>query len=533
VPGGDPSHSSSKFLAASLLALLIAQLTLNWLLLRRLNIHWDEFHYLGQLFEYERGEPLSRFQTFHVHLLSWIAGLGGTELSKILAGRYVMFGIQGATLFLIASMLFRFGRVPALYALLAFTSLPEFMIHGASFRSDPILQFLYALTLASPLSFAGAAVAGAATALSLLLNLKASLFLVLFLCFRLMTGGFDRRWWIVYIVVLCVLAASLFWFHSSSIVSAAPSGSGKTLQTVFFGFLLSGVSAAGVSTLMASARSDPLFWITALSGVYILLRDRRTRALAIWTVLPFAVMLFYRNAWPYFLPAGMLPLVYPLAASASWWQRSRYGHYAILLSALLFSGQGGFTFYQHRNSETRAQAAVMTTIHNVFPEPAPYIDRCFMIASFPSAGPFLTTWSVEEYRKKGQPLYTSSPARFLIANSPVFFGSDPGLLDADREYLRRNFIPWWGPIHLRGVRVDLNESDFEIQIPGVYQLQSAAPVLIDAALVQPGEHLLLRSGRHNRASIPDAKQSELSLLLLPISGRSPEGDFPSDPLFRY
>ena len=534
MPGGDSqSPSSTKFLTAALFALLVVQLSLNLLLLCRLNVHWDEFHFLAQVFEHERGAPLSLFQTFHVHLFAPLAQLELDEIALILSSRLFMLVAVGAALLFLYRTLARFGSAAALFSLLAISSFPEMMIHGASFRSDPLLYLLFCAALAAPSSTAGAVIAGAAGALALLLNLKASILIGLFLLFRFVNDRPDRRWWSFYLFVFVTVSTGLFLVHSLTLGDHIPTGSGKTLRKVFHGFLLSGFSPAGMSSMANSAKADPLFWIAALSGLYIFARSPRTRALACWSALPIPLCLLYRNAWPYFFSLAVIPFAFPLAGCARWWLKSKYGSVVVLVAALLLSVQGALRFYEHKDHETRSQAALVNAIHQVFPEPVPYIDRCGMISSFPSAGPFLTSWNLERYRQSGQPLYpASNAARFLIANSPVFFESteSAGLPATDRSFIESNFVQWWGPLYLRGVRIAPEQIEFGIQLEGIYQLTSEAPVVLDNAELRRGENRLLHAGTHSSQIRTD---QPAELVLLPTSAVKLTESFPTDPLFRY
>ena len=82
----------ARLLTRALLALLVvATLMVKILLDSVLNINWDEFHYLAQIYTHQRGQLSLAFQTFHVHLFSWLVWVGGDEVDQILTARGAMF----------------------------------------------------------------------------------------------------------------------------------------------------------------------------------------------------------------------------------------------------------------------------------------------------------------------------------------------------------------------------------------------------------------------------------------------------------
>ena len=78
-------HAVRVMLAAILVAVLA-----KFLLVARINVSWDEFYFLEFAHQYARGELTGRFQTFHVHLFSWLPALGWEVPGQMVAGRFVM-----------------------------------------------------------------------------------------------------------------------------------------------------------------------------------------------------------------------------------------------------------------------------------------------------------------------------------------------------------------------------------------------------------------------------------------------------------
>jgi hypothetical protein len=62
-----------------------------------ININWDEFRFLSRIYELDRGELGSAFQTFHVELFRWLLGTPGNEADQVIAGRTFAFALRPAS----------------------------------------------------------------------------------------------------------------------------------------------------------------------------------------------------------------------------------------------------------------------------------------------------------------------------------------------------------------------------------------------------------------------------------------------------
>jgi hypothetical protein len=155
------------------------------------------------------------------------------------------------------------------------------------------------------------------------------------------------------------------------------------------------------------------------------------------------------------------------------------------------------------------QRSVLGAVHEIFPEAVPYIDRCSMVASFPKAGFFMSTWGIETYRKKGAPdfsqLIEEQRPVFVLANSATLRAALNGaprkpkraLLPRDEAVLRANYIPHWGPIWVAGKRfTELPNSGFEMLIPAAYTVEATGSVVIDGKPIGPGGVMFLQAGHH-------------------------------------
>jgi hypothetical protein len=432
--------------------------------------------------------------------------------------------------------------------------------HGQSFRVDPISAFLFLgclyLLLDEQGSLGRFVFAGALFGLSLLLTIKAVFYLPVIgtvlaaslVCTPDRTTP-DRttpdrttpdrttpdrttanQRIIVFVVSLCGTAAALYGFHDQAISRAAT----HTAQEY--------VSAAGAKVIMLdqlfprlriiveAVVENLVIWIFVFLGAWQaaiwLYRgpDRKTGLILLSFILPLGSLAIYRNAFPYFFvflmptavvlsgvfvdeltgrikATGSRSAAVPLAA-------------AVALLGAAFVGD----YIRKLPDQTVAQRETLEIVHELFPEPVPYIDRNSMVASYPKVGFFMTSWGMEGYRAAGKrimrDLLIGATPQFMIANTAALDLSVPltdeerssvyRLFPEDFQTLRDNFVHHWGQIYVPGKRFELESTtltqQFEILIHGEYTLEASAPVVIDGAEVRPGEQLQLDKGGHRIVS---------------------------------
>jgi hypothetical protein len=173
---------------------------------------------------------------------------------------------------------------------------------------------------------------------------------------------------------------------------------------------------------------------------------------------------------------------------------------------------GTYVSATYRGNEE--QRITIEAIHQMFPDPVPYVDCCSMISSFPKRGIFLSYWGRSNYYRAGTPIMRDvmikSKPGFFLANrralevdqlGPTEYGAEhSGLLKDDVDALRSNFIHHWGPVYVPGKQLTISTlnptAHFEVLIAGEYTLESAGVVLVDGRLVSPGSAILLSTGSH-------------------------------------
>lgn len=510
-----------------------------------LNINWDEFFYLSHVYQAEQGLLGQAWQTFHVQFFGWLVEWGGNEADQILAARTVMAVIGALTACLIFALARDFfGTTAALCALLLYSAYAQVVVHGFSFRADPICAFLLLLSFYLLLrSDKGPALllflAALPMAMAALFSVKSGLFVPAFALVFLYEYRQGQK---IRAVVragtfgLCVLCAmGLFYlYHKSQLASAGGANTAVEQTTAF-------LQASGRKTIFEAAFlprlpsflntlvQNAITWVVLLLSFLGLLFSlgmrkpmggHRRAVIALAWFTPVLSVLFYRNAFPYFyvllLPAGCLAL-----AAGFHWLLGRSavpGVYRTLLIAILAAtaASGGVKILQHRANEQQSQRQHIEAVHRMFPAPVAYIDRNAMIASFPKVGFFMSTWGIEGYRQNNiavmRDLLDRHQPKLLIANTPVLAIDDPDwfgqensvyrLLDDDYLILSDNFVHHWGRIFVPGKQfkayhLKAGELEFEILIEGPYQLEAAGPMRIDDQLFQPGAVVELTAGPHS------------------------------------
>ena len=505
------------------------------------NVNWDEFFYLSLVHRYINGELTQRLQTFHVHFFSWLGGLSQNELDQIIAARAVMWLLTVGSTWLIYSIARRYAsKFGALVAVLSFLCFSFVLQHGQSFRVDPISAFLFLaclyLTLDEQGSLRRFAFAGALLGLWLLLTIKAIFYLPVIgtvLAASLVwtsdrTTAIQRM--IVFVVGLCGTTAVLYVLHDQAISRAATQTTQAYVSAVGAKVIMFDQLFPRLRVIVEAVVENLVIWVFLCCGAWKaaiwLVRgpDRKTGLILLSFILPLGSLVVYRNAFPYFfvflMPSAVVlsaifaeDLVKRLETTSS-----RAAGILLVGAVTLLGVSFASEFIRRLPDQTVAQRETLELVHQLFPDPVPYIDRSSMVASYPKVGFFMTTWGMEGYRQAGQrimrDLVTSKEPRFLIANTAALNISKPQtleekestyrLFEGDFDVLRQNYVHHWGWIFVAGKSFEFDsqgaEEGFEIIISGEYTLESLAPVLLDGTIVRPGDQVKLDQGEHRIGS---------------------------------
>lgn len=530
---GDSQQWMERILVVALAAVLIVDFQRLFVT----NINWDEFYYLGQVYDYLRGGLSHRMQTFHVHVFSWLSGVANNEVDQVTIARLVQWGFRAGTLVLLVVVAKRFwSMLSGLVAVLSYATMEYVTRHATAFRSDPILAFCAAAALLAATSshaLLAGVVSGAALGFACLFNIKALLYVPTLVVVHIVVGWATGRRAATLRVVSSGIAAAVAFFpaqhwHVGRLVQTG------TEQTRYVGTaartqLLSDGWFPNWSYLRDSLWADVHVWVLIGIGSALCVRQLFGRLepgralLSLCMLAPVGVFAVYRNSFPYFYVFALLGAVVVIAGAVhAITDRLARGPVAaalVLGLAGLSVGRSAMDYATRLPRGTEPQRSVVEAVHLVFPEPVPYLDRCSMVSSYPMVGPFMSSITLYSYRQAGRLRY----AEILRKEQPVFVLANHGALDLheemqrrhldmpwlllkpDHDLLRANYVHHWGPVWVAGKRLSLSSpvdvAGFEIVIPGRYTLEARAPVFVDGREVAPFETIELATGFHDIAGV--------------------------------
>ncbi|VAV90245.1 hypothetical protein MNBD_ALPHA04-708 [hydrothermal vent metagenome] len=489
-------------------------------------INWDEFYFLSLIYEHQRGELTKALQTIHVYLFGWLPMIDGNEIRQIEVARAFMLASELGIMACIYGLSRLFvPRQSALIAVLAYASAGFVLLHGASFRADPIAAFLMMAALVliarSKLRFADLMVAASMIALAGLVTVKAVFYapaligLGLWRVVRSEYPASDFGKLAGLGLGALAIFGSLYWLHQSALPAADLAGSEAMMSSAAQTTLLDvnffprmGDAIQGASLAFVQA-------ILFFAGLFFAFREfaennkaRTGIAVLFALAAPLLSFLFYRNAFPYYF-AFIFPPAMVLVAFAAHRFSLSSRIWVALIAVMFLSSVLLFSRTLERDQE--AQAQVVDAVHKIFPEPVAAIDRNSMIASFPKRGIFMSTWGLKDYRGKGDPIFAdilqNDIVPLLILNSPSLEEAvgdkltaplRARLLPTDRVVLSQNYIPHWGKIWVAGKKLNLGSVPVivTILIPGTYQVESDFPVIFDGKEIAGGEVIHLGRGEY-------------------------------------
>jgi hypothetical protein len=548
VPDGDMDFRRDEsirknvtFTEIGVFSAIIISLILKFRLIFLLNMDVDEFTFLANVYQYIGGTLTSPYFTFHVHLFSWLPSLSGGEVSQIIGGRVVMYflGIGSCIFLYFISRLF-LNRIGGLFSVLCYLSVSNVMVHATSFRFDPICVFLFLvavyLILRKHHSRLPVIVAGLCMALSFLVTLKSIFYLVtmagIFSCLFVFSG---KKKDVVLDLAFFLVSFALGWIA----------------LFLFHTYTLSGVSFSVQRGYLAHlSRSDIMFHEFFPNKFYIFqavienlfplgfgmagsaivwweitrCRNLPENFLLLCLLVPLLTLSFYKFSFPYFYvfiisPGMAISGVLPDRIAEKYKKNGSMGLLTCLIISYVIVFSGFLYHYKYQSFDrTITQKNIVKNVHEMFPDPVPYIDRCNMISSFPMVGIQMTTWDMEKYTQANRPIMRELLVRrrpvFLLANIVHLnlslprgtvrdiFRVDP-LLEEDFNVLRDNFVQHWGIIYVAGKRLTFEPGEtaksFENLIPGIYTIESRGDVWIDRVLYQPGSRIRMGKGTYTIA----------------------------------
>lgn len=520
--------------------LVLTAIVLKAQILPRWPVHQDEFNYLSAVHAYERGELTKPFQNFHVHFFGWLSTVGDNEVTQVIAARFVMYlFLLGTCFYLFRTACYFLVIRGALFCVLCYLSFIFTIANGASFRHDTPATFFFMFALYHFVvredSLSSNLLAGLAMAVSLLFTIKAAIYLPVFAGWflsRLMISN-ERakslRHMSYFLTALILGFMAIYKLHGSTLPHSAVNSNTGFLSSVFSTFVTLEQIFPARTWIIQTFIIDSIIWSLLLGGFicYLidLLRHRYTRidtaAYLFVFFIPLLSLLVYINAYPYFfvflVPTATLFCGYAferLASKLKNAKRVTIPFLSVILGILVLANFiVHFPRYMRSTELTALQRNLMSTIHTMFPEPVPYVDKCSMVSSYPKIGIFMSVAGMRHYLQCGEPimdeLLANKKPLFLLANhffldlnskEPPRSTHGQVLLEADWKVLRSYFIHHWGPVWVVGKQFSLGPEiplqHFEIIVPGLYTVETDTDTLIDGTLCRHGNVVSLGEGVH-------------------------------------
>lgn len=490
-----------------ILCVLVAMAGMSW----TRNVNWDEFYFLSHVHAHLDDRLDRPLQTVFVHAFGWLAEVSGNEVDQIAIARLVMLGFFAASclaLHRIAATLTT--ERSADIAVLAFVTSGFAIAHGSSFRADPmaagLLMCALALMMTTRMGLLHILTAAVFCALALLVTVKSALYLPVFigaLVWRWNTRGLVLRCLTAAVLALAI-AAALFVWHAAGITPAEGADAKTNLGDA------ARVTLGG-SGLLPRWPELSLWLMFSMGAVLLVLAGfgaasgARLKTVLLLFAMPLLSVLLYRNAFPYFFPFAVPPLMIAVAVGA---QAMTDG--LIRKLALVLMIASGLIQTQRALVERNAdQHATIAEVHRIFPEPVTYIDQNGMISSFDRQGFFMSTWGIATYRAAGKPIFAdliadTRPPLLLANRAELYAALRPamddsrflGLLPEDALILRQSYVHHAGAIWLAGQEVTLANgmATAELPFPGSYRVEADTPVMIGATQASSGEVVTLGGG---------------------------------------
>jgi hypothetical protein len=495
-------------------AVLFAKLFLVW----RINVNWDEFYFLSNVYSLVRGELALLLQGPYTHLFTWVTYLDMQEVDQIIVLRVLMWTLLVLSSWLLYRLACRWASpVGAKIAVLAFLSTWPVMKHGSSFRADSMLLplTLAALLLAGRVGgrrFVYDAGAGLCLGAAFVLTTKAVLMIPVLVLVTVLSDS-DRTKGKVFLPIgslkrigvsigtAALLSVALIAVHSTQVLADFESAGDFAARAVTT-TLLDVPIAPRAHYFQRLVLEDAVYWLALSAGLLVAIRRRKFAAAScILSLLP---VLFYRNAFPYYYTVMIAPVSILIALFADEILReaerrgaTRIGVFATAVLGLLLVQHAWENLMALRFDEQAKQRSVIAAVHKVFPAPVPYIDHSGMMASFPKANFFMSSWGIETYLRLGRNFLPEVLEKYrpplLLVNHGVL---QPGALlfrqlsEVDQQLLVSSYVDYWGPLKVAGVEVLIpagQATSARLPFPGRYRIESSAEILVDGKRFRPGE----------------------------------------------
>ena len=513
-------------------------------------INFDEFAFLSIIFDLEHGEVKKAFTQGSIYIFHWMTFLPYNEITLIQIGRFCALVCHLLTgYFIYKSARFFYKDESAIFAPILWFSFSYVLWQGTSFRVDPFINVLLSCALFLSLNPAknlkSSLIIGILIAISGFLSVK-SIFMAIVIGGILILQFFDtHRKKQTLVQVFSIFSTSVLTFtiltaihmHYNGLETGSLGGPTKNFAQVN-DFIFDVEFFRGYIYLAHSIMYNPVYWLALFYSLLALALQKTTkenpiRAFSLLLLLlPLTTVLFYKNAYPYFYAFMLIPttivcinILDIIFDYLSPQKKKTFKQVIIILCCLQVYIHNIYKVGIHNNT---SQTQIVENVHNIFPDKVPYLTDLGMISTYDNVGFFGKFILGRKYYNNGlygtmeSTIKNKKPVFILDHAEPPADAKNledvdflPYLNEADKTFIKENYIPHWRGIYVSGKNIELpNEGThktFNIYIPGLYTIESKTPVTINEKNYMPNQTLMLKTGTHTISSANPAPPSSVTL----------------------
>ena len=330
-----PERILVSYLNQILTSFLFLTLVLRIFFVFATDMNWDEFFYLSNVYDFERGDLNRPLQTIHVHAFRWLRFISENEVNQLIAARIVMYVFSLFTAYFIYKICRHFtSQSAAIFAVTNYCSFTFVIDHAASFRTDPIVTLMLMAALYIAISkqwnYYWFTLCGILIGFAGMVTIKA-IFITPVIGSVMMIGTLQsakkqRAFGACSLAFICSIASFgiLYLLHKSALPISEGSADTNTISHGIAKTILSGVIFPQLSFLLQAVFSNLVFCIAFIFGVVSIAKNlMHTSAegkakciLLLSFCIPLSTLIFYRNTFPYFYPFIIAPASVLIAVGA-------------------------------------------------------------------------------------------------------------------------------------------------------------------------------------------------------------------------
>ncbi|HFB54795.1 MAG TPA: hypothetical protein ENJ46_02635, partial [Hellea balneolensis] len=375
--------SASKLVPYALAGLGLMAAMLQVFMVLNFEINWDEFFYLGWVYDWRNGELGLVLQTIFLRFFTWLPAISDNEVTQIVAARFIMFvGLSASCAMLVAIIRRFYSARAALLSVLLFLSFSFVFRHATSFRADMILTTLCIMVLwlimKKHLIWRDVLIAGVVFGFAGMVSIKAIFYaptISLILLAHWARSGWSKDMLIKSLTMglVCILFFVGFYaLHYSTIPQA--NSSVDYVSNVAGASLFEAGLFPRWGIFRAGMIQNIFFWICVGLGFAAVggkLRQKDTLWMAIASLgfaLPLLTIVFYRHAYPYYYPFMLAPLTLLIAAAFDTRFVRKDTKRSLMVAALIAVN---FIMVAARSAPQNltAQQQTVAQVHTIFPAP--------------------------------------------------------------------------------------------------------------------------------------------------------------------